>query len=67
MATYKEQQKNKHYYVLLKNSEVMGTFGNLRKVCEYLKGIDFYSYHTLVRKEFPIVYKNYKLFKVRHY
>ena len=67
MTTYKEQQENKQYYVLLKDREVLGTFGNLKKVCEFMEGKDFYSYHTLVRKEFPVVYKDYKVFKVRHY
>ena len=67
MTTYKEQQKNKQYYVLLSNCEVLGTFGNLKKVCEFMNGQDFYSYHTLVKKDFPISYNGYKLFKVKHY
>ncbi len=67
MTSYKEQKEKKQYYVLLKNWDVLGTFGNLKKVCEFLEGEDFYSYHTLVRKEFPLEYKDYKIFKVRHY
>ncbi|SDR65825.1 hypothetical protein SAMN04488552_0199 [Christiangramia echinicola] len=67
MTTYKEQQKKKQYYVLLENCTVQATFGNLKKVCEFMNGKEFYSYHTLVRKEFPVSYKDYKLFKVKHY
>lgn len=67
MTTYKEQRANLEYYVLLKDCEVLGTFGNLKKVCDYLSDKDFYSYNTLVRKKkFPVVYKEYKLFKVKH-
>ena len=67
MATYKEQIKDRKSYVLLKDFEVLGTFGNLKKVCEFLKDEDFYSYHTLVRKELPVAYGEYKIFKVKHY
>ena len=64
MATYKEQQENRKSYVLLKDCEVLGTFGNLKKVCEYMSEKDFYSYNTIIRKkEFPIIYKEYKVFK----
>lgn len=68
MTTYKERQENLEYYVLLKDCEVLGTYGNLKKVCDYLDGEDFYSYNTIIRKkEFPVTYKNYKVFKVKHY
>ncbi len=67
MTTYKEQQENKQYYVLMKKCEVLGTFGNLKKVCEFMEGKDFYSYHTLARKKFPVEYKDCKVFKVKHY
>lgn len=68
MTTYKEQQENKMSYVLLQDCEVLGTFGNLRKVCEYMDGKDFPSYWTLVRKkENPIEFDNYKIFKTKHY
>lgn len=67
MSTYKEQRENLQYYVLLKDGDVLGTFGNLKKIIEFLDGKDFYSYHTLVRKEFPLEHNNYKIFKVKHY
>jgi hypothetical protein len=68
MSTYKEQLKNKKTYVLLKDCEVLGTFGNLKKVCAFMEGKDFYSYNTIVRKKtYPIIYKNYTVFKVKHY
>ncbi|MBV7268694.1 hypothetical protein [Winogradskyella luteola] len=68
MTTYKEQQENKMSYVLLKDCEVLGTFGNLRKVCDFMEGKDFPSYWTLVRKkENPLVIEDYKIHKVKHY
>ena len=63
VSTYKEQRDSKKYFVLLKDCNVLGTFGNLKKVCEFMKGKDFYSYHTLVKKEFPVTYKEYKIYK----
>lgn len=68
MATYKEQMKDKQYYVLMHRDVVFATFGNLKKVCNYMAGQDFPKYNTIVRKkENPIIYKDYKLFKVNHY
>lgn len=68
MTTYKEQQKNKMYYVLLKDGVPLGTFGNLKKITEFIKDEDFPSYWTLVRKDLnPLEYDNYKIYKVKHY
>lgn len=68
MTTYKEQQKNKKYYVLLKDGVPLGTFGNLKKVAEFMAGKDFPSYWTLVRKkENPIKSGNYSIYKVHHH
>ena len=68
MPTYKERQENLEYFVLLDGDDVLGTFGNLKKVCDFLDGKDFYSYNTIVRKKtYPVIYKNYKVFKVKHY
>ena len=68
MTTYKEQKENKMNYVLLKNGVVLGTFGNLRKITEIVKDDDFPSYWTLVRKkDNPILFEDYKIFKVKHY
>lgn len=68
MSTYKEQQESKMSYVLLKDCDVLGTFGNLKKVCDYMEKEDFPSYWTLVRKkENPIIFDNYKIVKVKHY
>ena len=68
MVTYKEQQKNKHYYVLLENSVPVGTFGNLKKVVEFIDNEDCPSYWTLVRKtENPILFGDYQIYKVKHY
>lgn len=68
MSTYKEQRDSRQYYVLIKDCEVLGTFGNLKKICEFMAGQDFYSYNTIIRKkDFPILYKGYKIFKVKHY
>ena len=68
MTTYKEQQKDRTNFVLLENGNVLGTFGNLKKVCDFLQKKDFYSYNTVVRKkDFPIIYKDYSVWKVKHY
>lgn len=68
MTTYREQQKDRTNFVLMEGSNVLGTFGNLKKVCEFLQNKDFYSYNTVVRKkEFPIIYKDYSVWKVKHY
>jgi hypothetical protein len=68
MTTYKEQQKNKMYYVLIKDGVPLGTFGNLKKISEFLEDEIFPSYWTLVRKkENPIYCGDYTLFKVKHH
>lgn len=68
MTTYKEQQKDRTNFVLLEDGNVLGTFGNLKKVCDFLQNKDFYSYNTVVRKkEFPIIYKDYSVWKVKHF
>lgn len=68
MTTYKEQQKNKKYYVLLKEGVPLGTFGNLKKITEFVKDENFPSYWTLVRKdENPIAFKDYSIYKVKHH
>ena len=67
MVTYKEQQKNKKYFVLLKDGVPLGTFGNLKKITEFVTDEDFPSYWTLVRKsEYPISYNQYLIYKVKH-
>ncbi|WP_445955427.1 hypothetical protein [Yeosuana sp.] len=68
MVTYKERMKDKMNFVLIKNNVVLGTFGNLRKITEFIKDDNFPSYWTLVRKdEYPIEFEDYKIFKVKHY
>lgn len=51
MATYKEQRKNRMYYVLLKDGVPLGAFGNLKKIMEFVEDKNFPSYWTLVRKD----------------
>ncbi|MCB0746790.1 MAG: hypothetical protein KDC90_04935 [Ignavibacteriae bacterium] len=68
MVTYKERIKNKMNFVLVKDGEVLGTFGNLRKITEFVEDENFLSYWTLVRKEnYPIEFGDYRIFKVKHY
>ena len=68
MVTYKERMKDKMNFVLIKNDVVLGTFGNLRKITEYIKDDNFPSYWTLVRKdEYPIEFEDYRIFKVKHF
>ena len=69
MTTYKERQQNLQMFVLQKGCVVLGTFGNLKKVCAYLDGKDFYKYNTIVRKkdeDYPITKGDYTVFKVKH-
>ncbi len=68
MVTYKERQQNIKHYVLIKEGVPLGTFGNLKKVVEFMNGTDFPSYWTLIRKsENPMVYKEYSICQVKHY
>lgn len=67
MTTYKERQKNKKYYVLLKERVPLATFGNLKKITEFVDEEGFPSYWTLVRKEDnPISFGEYQIYKVQH-
>lgn len=68
MVRYKDRQGNLQYYVLVKDGEVIATFGNLKKLCNYVDDDNFPSYWTLIRKkENPIIYNDYRIFKVKHY
>lgn len=68
MSSYKEQQEKRYTFVLIKNGDVIGTFGNLRKITKYFAEEKFPSYWTLIRKkENPIELKDYKIFHVKHY
>lgn len=68
MTTYKEQIKDRKTFVLQKGCVVLATFGNLKKVCEYMAEKKFPSYHTLVRKkDYPLTYNDYTIFKVGHF
>lgn len=68
MVTYKERMKDKMNFVLIKNDIVLGTFGNLRKITEFIENDNFPSYWTLVRKDdYPIYFEDYRIFKVKHY
>lgn len=54
------------YFVLLKVGVPTGTFGNLKKIIEFMEGEDFPSYWTLVRKEDnPLEYGGYLIYKVK--
>lgn len=68
MTTYKERKKKQHNFVLMKGDEVLGTFGNLKKITEFINDNDFPSYWTLIRKkENPIKFNDYRIFKTKHY
>lgn len=68
MVTYKERKENLKNYVLLKDGVPLGTFGNLKKITEFMEGQDFPSYWTLVRKtDNPIKFNQYKIYKVKHH
>ena len=68
MVLYEDGKKNRQTIVLLKNEEVIATFGNLKKVFEYLKDEnDLPSYWTIARKQFPFSFGEYRICKVKHY
>jgi hypothetical protein len=68
MVTYKERKQNQQNFVLLKDGIPIGTFGNLKKVVEFVKDENFPSYWTLIRnKEFPKKVGDYYIHKVKHY
>ena len=68
MTTYKERKEKQYNFVLVKDDIVIGTFGNLRKITEFVEDDNFPSYWTLVRKkENPIIFAKYKIFKAKHY
>ena len=53
MTTYKERKESKRVYILIKNCESIGAWGNLRALCDYMRdeGNEFPSYWTLVKKD----------------
>jgi hypothetical protein len=68
MTTYKERKAKLENYILVKDGIPLGTFGNLKKVVEFMKGKEFPSYWTLVRKnENPIITGDYLIYKVKHH
>lgn len=68
MITYKEQIKNKRNFVLVKNDVVIATFGNLRKLVDFVKDEKFPSYWTLIRKKkYPIIFNEYAIYKVKQF
>lgn len=68
MTTYKERKENQQNFVLLKDGVPLATFGNLKKVVEFVDDNNFPSYWTLIRdKEFPKDIGNYSIYKVKHY
>lgn len=69
MTTYEEGKKHRYTHVLVKSGEVVATFGNLKKVIEYLSGEPgIPSYWTLTRKaENPLSFGEYRVWKVKHH
>ena len=68
MVTYKERKENQQNFVLIKDGVPLGTFGNLKKITEFVTDDRFPSYWTLVRKtEYPLECGDYLIFKVKHY
>jgi len=59
--------EDKKYYVLLEEKDVLGVFGSLKRLCDYMKGKKFPSYWTLTRKDFDkFEYGKYSLQVVKH-
>jgi hypothetical protein len=68
MVTYKERKQNQQNFVLLKDGVPLGTFGNLKKVVEFVDEKYFPSYWTLVRKkDNPLECGEYLIYKVKHF
>ncbi len=69
MATYKEQTKDRKHFVLLKDNIVLGTFGRLTRIVEFMQSQEIDAkYNTLVRmKDYPIEYKGFVIYFVKHY
>lgn len=68
MVTYKERKENQQNFVLIKNGVPLGTFGNLKKITDFIKDDDFPSYWTLIRKkEKPLVHNEYSIYRVKHF
>lgn len=68
MTTYKEQLELRRAWVLIKDGEVLGVFGNLKKLCDFMEEKDFPSYWTLVRKkDTRIDWKEYSIQVVKYY
>lgn len=66
MTTYQERKENTKVWVLIEGNTVLGAFGNLKKVCDFMDGKEFPSYWTLTRKkEDKIEAGNYDLHKVK--
>ena len=51
--TYTEQKEAKRYMILTLNCEVLGIWGNLKKLCSDIKAndLEFPSYWTIIRKD----------------
>ena len=68
MTTYKERKAKLENYVLVKDGVPLGTFGNLKKVVQFMDEKNFPSYWTLIRKtENPITANDHLIFKVPHH
>jgi hypothetical protein len=66
-------KKKKTNCVLIFENQVIATFGNLKKLIDYVRAnklIDYeknISYWTLIRKKNPIPFGKYSIFRVKHY
>lgn len=68
MVRYKDRKNNTFYYTLMKDCEVLGTFGNLKALCSFVEDENFPSYWTLIRKKEDLFYAgSYKIQRVKHY
>tara|TARA_Y100001949_G_C15789166_1_gene244213 strand:- start:17 stop:223 length:207 start_codon:yes stop_codon:yes gene_type:complete len=68
MVSYKERKENTRLYILLESDTVLGAFGNLKALCDFMEGKEFPSYWTLTRKkEDRIDVKGYSIQRVKIY
>lgn len=68
MVKHQDKVENQTTWVITDENGVLATFGNLKTLVDHYKDSDLPKYNTLVRKkDFPLSFGKYQIWKVRHY